>query len=78
MKFYKLEGNFLNILLPKLHELGFKQIENHSTGGDNDFIIVDSETKQYAYFENGYKPYYEELPFYNDKELKDLMSMRYN
>ena len=79
MKFQAVHNKTLiGELLPKLHELGYKKVHNHTTGGDDDFIIIDCNAKRYAFFENGFGPSISCLFLYENKILKDLFGMRWN
>ena len=49
-----------------------------TTGGDDDFIIIDINARQFAWFENGFSPTISELCRYRDKRLSELFGMRHS
>ena len=78
MKFQYINNKaFALELIPKLIELGYKLVENYTTGGDNDKLIIDTDAKTFAWFEQGFSPYADDLSYFKDKSLSDLFSMRY-
>lgn len=63
-----------------LIDSGYRYIPNPSNGGDDDYIIVDLERKEFTHGESGYPPFYdiEELNWkYRDKDLKELQGRNY-
>lgn len=58
-----------------LATLGYRFISNPGTGGDNDYMIIDTAHKEYTWFEYGIGPDHHDLFMYQDKRLKDLIKM---
>lgn len=69
------DKEFARQVIGLLVVLKYRLVPNPGTGGDNDYIIIDTENKEYAWFENGYGPGYGNLFMYQDKRLKDLIRM---
>ena len=72
------EGFFFEVIRKALEANGYKYVANPYTGGDNDRVIVDTVAKQWAFFERGTAPHYEDLPFMDSKSLADLIRYKHN
>jgi len=55
--------------------LKYRLVPNPGTGGDDDYIIIDTAHKEYTWFEYGIGPDHHDLFMYQDKRLKDLIKM---
>lgn len=65
--------DFINQILPLLLNLGYKEIINRFTGGDDDFIIIDITSKEFAWFENGDLPINDMEMYFSDKTITGLI-----
>jgi len=86
MRFQRLncKKEIINHFIDKLNEIGYKQVPD-CTGGDQDFLMIDTFKKEYIWCENGFYPFdsdesmyefeYGEIPELMD--LKSLEKMRY-
>lgn len=62
-------------IIPVLATLKYREIPNNYTGGDNDYIAIDTSNKEYCWFEYGSGPNHNDLFMYQDKRLRDVISM---
>lgn len=46
----------MNHFIDKLNELGYSEVPN-STGGDEDYLMIDTFRKEYIWCENGFAPF---------------------
>ena len=56
------ENELINHFVDKLNEIGYKRVPD-CTGGDEDFLMIDSFRKEYIWCENGF------LPFCSDEAM---------
>lgn len=50
------EKELMNHFISKLNEIGYKEIPN-CTGGDEDFLMIDTFRKEYIWCEEGFLPF---------------------
>jgi hypothetical protein len=57
-RFQRIRTNkeLINHIIDKLIEIGYKEIPN-CTGGDEDFLTIDTLRKEYIWCENGFAPF---------------------
>lgn len=82
MRFTRIQMNdkdLLNGIIDKMKEQNYKQIPD-STGGDHDFITIDSLRKEWIWCENGFNPFCSEydLSKYQFQENITLKKMDNN
>lgn len=74
--------DFMDLMLKFLKQENFKEVYG-MTGGDDDFICIDTLRKEWCYCENGFMPFcnHDEMMKYQfkgkDFKLSDLVNMRY-
>ena len=84
MRFQEIDVNpeFIKLVIDMLINSGYKELSDN-TGGDRDFITIDTLRKEYIWCENGFGPFCSEsdmmkYQFSNSKiTLKKLEKKRY-
>lgn len=74
-RFQKLDTNkqLINYLISALNEIGYTNIPD-DTGGDQDFLMIDTLRMEYIWCENGFMPFcsheeMEKFDFVTDRNL---------
>lgn len=57
-RFQRIDANkeLINHFINKLNEIGYKKVQD-CTGGDEDFLMVDTFNKEYIWCEFGFSPF---------------------
>lgn len=63
-------------IIPVLNSNGYKHVFNPYTGGDNDFLLIDPENQEYSWFEQGFKPYYSDIPYLECENITEIQEQR--
>ena len=73
MRFQRIDTQkeLMNHIIDKLNEIGYKKIPD-CTGGDEDFLMIDTLKKEYIWCENGFAPFCSDEQMYNYEFLKDI------
>jgi hypothetical protein len=84
MRFQRIDTDkeLINHFIDKLKEIGYREVQN-STGGDEDFLMIDTFFKEFIWCENGFAPFcsdQEMLQYesYNQPETIDLKKLEKN
>lgn len=70
-----------DITINELNHSDFQYIENIVIGGDNDYIVIDFERKQWTYGEYGCQPFYDIIQLnskYSHLSLSELVKWKYS
>lgn len=56
---YNYKNTLLSRYMRRLQKLGYKHnvSATYMTGGDNDYLVIDHEKKEYCFWENGFYPF---------------------
>lgn len=72
------DKELINHIVDKLNTIGYKKIPD-CTGGDQDFLMIDTLRKEYIWCENGFGPFCsdDDMYIYEFNSTPELITLKY-